>query len=228
MLLGVFANYSSALLFLARANHSVTLRPAAKALVAVAPSTDTDRLAPAPSAANSVDRPAMPRMLQGAVLGESKRTASWSKEGAGEVNPEVRISTEKWLCRRGQKTELAGTLLSPSAYRLQDGGAVPFVINAIPFPVGILEDLAPAIEERPQAQSPRTHPFVLAQSWRQQLDHDTRLTKSRIAAREGISRARVTQVMNLLRADVDLGDQKGHHTAEKIKIGSLRPAGYLL
>jgi ParB-like chromosome segregation protein Spo0J len=42
------------------------------------------------------------------------------------------------------------------------------------------------------------HPFLLAQSWRQELDHDTRLTKASIAAREGISRARVTQVMNLL------------------------------
>ena len=42
------------------------------------------------------------------------------------------------------------------------------------------------------------HPFLLAQSWRQQLDHDTRLTKARIAAWEDISRARVTQVMNLL------------------------------
>ena len=42
------------------------------------------------------------------------------------------------------------------------------------------------------------HPFLLAQSWRQQLDHDTRLTKARIAAWEDISRARVTQVMNPL------------------------------
>ena len=45
---------------------------------------------------------------------------------------------------------------------------------------------------------PRIHPFLLAQSWRQELDRDTGLTKAKIAAREGISRARVTQVMNLL------------------------------
>jgi ParB-like chromosome segregation protein Spo0J len=51
------------------------------------------------------------------------------------------------------------------------------------------------------------HPFLLAQSWRQQLDHDTRLTKAKIAVREGISRARVTQVVNLLQlpAEVQAG-----------------------
>ena len=45
---------------------------------------------------------------------------------------------------------------------------------------------------------PRIHPFLLAQMWQQQLNQDTGLTKAKIAAREGISRARVTQVMNLL------------------------------
>jgi hypothetical protein len=48
------------------------------------------------------------------------------------------------------------------------------------------------------------HPFLLAQSWRQQLDHDAQLTKARIGAREGISRARVTQVMNLLQLPVEI------------------------
>jgi hypothetical protein len=48
------------------------------------------------------------------------------------------------------------------------------------------------------------HPFLLAQSWRAQLDHDNRLTKARIAAREGISRARVTQVMSLLRLPAEI------------------------
>jgi hypothetical protein len=78
-------------------------------------------------------------------------------------------------------------------------GAQPFIIHPLPFPVGILEDFAQETETESEVQEPRMHPLVLAQSWRQQLDHDTRLTKARIAAREGISRARVTQVMNLLR-----------------------------
>jgi hypothetical protein len=77
-------------------------------------------------------------------------------------------------------------------------GAQPFVVHPIPFPADIHESLASASEEESQVSEPRLHPFLLAQSWREQLDHDTRLTKAKIAAREGISRARVTQVMNLL------------------------------
>ena len=48
------------------------------------------------------------------------------------------------------------------------------------------------------------HPFLLAQSWRQQLDHDTRLSKAEIVTQEGISRTRVTQVMNLLQLPAEI------------------------
>ena len=48
------------------------------------------------------------------------------------------------------------------------------------------------------------HPFLLAQLWREQMQHDTKLNKARIAAREGISRARVTQVMNLLQLPAEI------------------------
>jgi len=48
------------------------------------------------------------------------------------------------------------------------------------------------------------HPFLLAQSWCQQMEHDARLTKAGIAAREAISRARVTQVMNLLQLPAEI------------------------
>jgi hypothetical protein len=58
-------------------------------------------------------------------------------------------------------------------------------------------EFSPATEQLPQVPKPRTHPFLLAKLWRQQMDRDARLPKARIAAREGISRARVTQVMNL-------------------------------
>ena len=77
-------------------------------------------------------------------------------------------------------------------------GAKPFVVHPLPFPTRILEDLAPATEERSQAQEPRMHPFLLAQSGRQRMEHDAKRNKARIAAREGISRARGTQVMNPL------------------------------
>jgi len=48
------------------------------------------------------------------------------------------------------------------------------------------------------------HPFLLAQSWRQEMEDDTKLNKARIAAREAISRARVTQVMNLLQLPAEI------------------------
>jgi hypothetical protein len=44
----------------------------------------------------------------------------------------------------------------------------------------------------------------LAQSWRQQLDHDTRLSKAEIVTQEDISRARVNQVMNLLELPAEI------------------------
>ena len=75
-------------------------------------------------------------------------------------------------------------------------GAAPFVVNPIPFPSDAAIRLQPVqrLVERP----PQPHPFHLALRWRDELAGDPRLTQSRIAAREGISRARVTQVMNLL------------------------------
>lgn len=42
------------------------------------------------------------------------------------------------------------------------------------------------------------HPFLLAQAWREEMQSDKNLNMARIAAREGFSRARVTQIMNLL------------------------------
>lgn len=72
-------------------------------------------------------------------------------------------------------------------------------MHPIPFPVGILDDLVTAAEDEPLAHEPLMHPFLLAHSWRQQMNRDARLTNARIAAREGISRARVNQVMNLPR-----------------------------
>ena len=75
-------------------------------------------------------------------------------------------------------------------------GAAPFVVNPIPFP-------RDAAISRPPIQTsakkgPPVHPFHLALRWREEMAGNPGLTKSRIAAREGVSRARVTQVMNLL------------------------------
>jgi len=53
-------------------------------------------------------------------------------------------------------------------------------------------------------RQPRVHPLLLARAWRKQLEEDPRLTKARIAASEGLSRARVTQLMNLLNLPEDM------------------------
>jgi hypothetical protein len=78
-------------------------------------------------------------------------------------------------------------------------GAKPFILRPIPFPVAIQDALAASNEASPTQNQPSTHVFLLARSWRQQLDREPGLSKAKIAAREGLSRARVTQVMNLLR-----------------------------
>jgi ParB-like chromosome segregation protein Spo0J len=72
------------------------------------------------------------------------------------------------------------------------------------------------------------HPFLLAQSWRQQLDHDTRLTKARIAAREGISRARVTQVMNLLQLPAEIQANLLRPSASSIRAFELLSGDFLM
>jgi len=48
------------------------------------------------------------------------------------------------------------------------------------------------------SHSPVRHPIQMALEWRQMLSADTTLTMATIARNMGISRARVTQIMNLL------------------------------
>ena len=76
-------------------------------------------------------------------------------------------------------------------------GAEPFVASPIIFPRATwLKAQSPA---PPEKNIPPTHPFQLALLWQQQIKGDPKLNQAGIAAREGLSRARVTQVMNLLR-----------------------------
>ena len=52
--------------------------------------------------------------------------------------------------------------------------------------------------ELPPTADITPRPFELAMLWQAELANDQRLTKAKIAAREGLSRARVTQIMNLI------------------------------
>lgn len=76
-------------------------------------------------------------------------------------------------------------------------GLPPFVKTAPPVAVQRTFN-ARSLKNPLKVRGQTTPTFLLAQSWRQQMEHDAKLKKARIAAREGISRARVTQVMNRL------------------------------
>ena len=77
-------------------------------------------------------------------------------------------------------------------------GAVPYIVDPILFPSGILSKVVSESPDHGDVEPIRIHPFQQACLWRQEMDRDSVLTKAKIAARAGISRARVTQLMNLL------------------------------
>lgn len=77
-------------------------------------------------------------------------------------------------------------------------GAVPYIVDPIPFPSGILSSFDSESCDQSNNKAIRIHPYHQACRWHQEIERDTSITKSKIAAREGLSRARVTQLMNLL------------------------------
>ena len=83
-------------------------------------------------------------------------------------------------------------------------GASPFVCAPVSFPADIVEEVVGEQEEETEAHERRPHPLELALTWRQQMDEDPKLNKAKIAAREGISRARVTQIMDLLELPAEI------------------------
>jgi hypothetical protein len=77
-------------------------------------------------------------------------------------------------------------------------GAKPYIVHPFLFPVDVATEsmVAPSVEDIKKPE--HLHPYQLALKWRQQLATNPTLKQSNIAAKEGISRARVTQVMHLL------------------------------
>jgi hypothetical protein len=86
-------------------------------------------------------------------------------------------------------------------------GAAPFVYSPILFPEDGIAKLRhgqrDTIEPNQHAK-PRLRAFQLALLWQGQIREDPLLNKARIAAREGISRARVTQIMALLELPAEI------------------------
>jgi hypothetical protein len=77
-------------------------------------------------------------------------------------------------------------------------GAIPYIVHPLPFPSGILSSVVSESCDEEGEEQTRVHPYHQACRWRQEMEWDSRITKAKIAAREGLSRARVTQLMNLL------------------------------
>lgn len=75
------------------------------------------------------------------------------------------------------------------AIPLSHRGAEPYIVDPPLFPSGIVSKVVS--ESRDRADPKPT-------AWRQEMLRASRIAEAKIAAREGISGARVTQLMNLL------------------------------
>ena len=104
----------------------------------------------------------------------------------------------------GAKTRTSWDLTLTIGIPFSRWGAAPFVYSPIPFPAGIVEKLTCENKGRPEPAPRRPHPFELARMWRRQIENDPGLNQAKIAAREGISRARVTQIMDLLELPAEI------------------------
>ena len=77
-------------------------------------------------------------------------------------------------------------------------GAEPYIVEPILFPSGIFSRAISEARHNNNDKTVRIHPYQQACLWRQEMERDSGIARAKIAAREGLSRARVTQVMNLL------------------------------
>jgi len=83
-------------------------------------------------------------------------------------------------------------------------GAIPYIVHPVPFPSGIISSLVSDSCTRSDNKPARRHPYHQARLWCQEIESDSHITQANIASREGISRARVTQVMNLLQLPAEI------------------------
>lgn len=80
----------------------------------------------------------------------------------------------------------------------------PFVVRPFPYPVSCIDDLkAESIINSKPAKNIE-HPIHLALKWKDDLRKNNLLTMTKMAVKHGCSRARVTQIMNLLKLDKNI------------------------
>jgi len=77
-------------------------------------------------------------------------------------------------------------------------GAQPYVTHPFPYPETLAAAASACGSDGVARRSRCVHPIHLALTWRRMLDDDPALSMAQLARNQGISRARVTQIMNLL------------------------------
>jgi hypothetical protein len=78
-------------------------------------------------------------------------------------------------------------------------GAQPYITHPFLFPIASTDAVRTTVDDLVTAKHQAQHPIRLAMEWQQMLADDPTLNMARIAQMKGVSRARVTQVMSLLR-----------------------------
>jgi hypothetical protein len=102
-------------------------------------------------------------------------------------------------------------------------GAQPYITHPFLFPIANTDVARAPISEPIVAEQEVRHPIRLALEWQQMLADDPALNMAGIAHIKGVSRARVTQVMNLLRLPKRLQTVlRGVTTPEQIRLLSER------
>ena len=75
---------------------------------------------------------------------------------------------------------------------------MPYIVDPISYPSSPVSRVASPPADPGVEKASRLHPYHQACLWQQEMDSNPAMTKAKIATREGLSRARVTQIMNLL------------------------------
>ena len=77
-------------------------------------------------------------------------------------------------------------------------GARPFIVHPFRYPEAVCHDMEARLDHETTFKPGILNPVRMALEWQAMLARDKALTKAEIARKTDVSRARVTQIMNLL------------------------------
>ena len=79
------------------------------------------------------------------------------------------------------------------------GRAKPFIVSPIAYPPDYLASITGGPDLDAAPKKTQQHVIQIALKWKQMLDTESGLTRAQLARNQRVSRARVTQIMSLLR-----------------------------